>query len=539
MDQANRDVQGGLGKITGALKGLIGPVAAAVGIGQTFSAYLNEADALGDFAEKVNESVQDIDAWGQAVVLAGGDAVSFQSTVQTMTKSLAEIKNLGSGRAKAALDAFGISATDAEGNVRKATDVLMELAGKAETMSKEEFVGLAQKMGVDAGTANLLSQGGAAAGELIAKMREYSYTGQDADAAGKFNDALMLLKKSYMMVASVILREVLPPLTFLAEKITKFVKYLSGHRESVLAFFAGLALVITAKLIPAFLAMAKSILANPLTWLIALLAGVAIMIEDMLVWVDGGESAFGDLWTALLGSPEEARAIWAMFKEDLGNLITEAGYLWGALKEGCALFVEGAKFLWADLTGFISGAFEGISGVVSAVVSAIVGFFTGLWDAVSGGASSVAEAIGGFFRAAFEAIAGFVETFIIAPIRKVMELAAKAKALITGEAGAEAIYGQSEADMAKSADELNAQNMARWRESQAAQAQASPGAAGPSSAMVSPPAAGDTTVNNDNTSNATFNVTQNITTSDPAAAGAAANAGLGDVAQRTARSQNG
>jgi hypothetical protein len=45
------------------------------------------------------------------------------------------------------------------------------------------------------------------------------------------------------------------------------------------------------------------------------LAGLALVIEDLVVWAEGGESALGDLWAAMFGSPEEAAALWEEIKQ--------------------------------------------------------------------------------------------------------------------------------------------------------------------------------------------------------------------------------
>jgi hypothetical protein len=54
--------------------------------------------------------------------------------------------------------------------------------------------------------------------------------------------------------------------------------------------------------------MAAAMLASPITWMVAGITALALAVEDLVVWAEGGESAFDGLWTAIFGSPDEAIA---------------------------------------------------------------------------------------------------------------------------------------------------------------------------------------------------------------------------------------
>ena len=92
----------------------------------------------------------------------------------------------------------------------------------------------------------------------------------------------------------------------------------------------------------------------------ATIAGLALIIEDLIVWVQGGESAFGDLWDEIFGGVEGAKelfnefkqaiqAIWDVAKpvfEGLTNLILKGVYyvLKGTV-EMVALLAKGIRAL--------------------------------------------------------------------------------------------------------------------------------------------------------------------------------------------------
>jgi hypothetical protein len=322
LDQGLLQAQGQVHSFTNSIKTFIAPLAGALSFGALFGSWSAEADRLGKFADMIGESITTVDAWGQAAKLAGGSAEGFQSSIQSLNRGLADMATFGTGRAKAALDALGISATDSRGKAKKASDVLLEMAGVAERMDKTKFVGLAQKAGLDQGTIMLLQKGRQGVEELVKSREGLAYTQEDAANAKAFNESIANLKKAVMSAASILFNAIGPALAFVAEKLTKGAAFLRQHKPFVLAFFAGLATVITAKLIPAFAKMALTMLANPLTWIIGALTIVALLFADLYAYLDGGKSRFN--WGPIVNFFKE-------FKPLIIQVATLLGVFWAYL----------------------------------------------------------------------------------------------------------------------------------------------------------------------------------------------------------------
>jgi hypothetical protein len=539
MAKAQTAMTSGMGKITNALKSFAAPLIAAVGAVKLFNDYVTKADALGKFSASIGESITDIDAWGQAVQHAGGTSEGFQATVSSLTKSLAEVKNLGTGRAKAALDQLGISVTDAEGNMRKATDVMEELAEKGEKMDKAEFAGMLTKMGFDKGTIMLLQTGKIAVSDLVGQMKELSYTQEDAEVTAKFNDTWQDTRKSLDKVASIVLRFVVPALDWFLDKLKQLLVFLSKHEEAVVAFFTLIAVAITAMLIPALWSLFATIMSNPLTWLIVLIAALALVIEDLLVWVDGGESAFGDFWTSVLGSPEEAKMIWGYFKEDMKSLWDTVKIVGQTIAGTFTAIATGVGTAIGYVAAMIVGIFETVGQFIGDTAGALVTGLETAWNNLKAGVTVVVDFVKNTFRAGFEAIGKFIDTYIMAPLNKAIGLATKAKDFITGgNTSREQSDANLDLDLEKRREKAAAKKAEEEKAVALAQTQAVP--IGAASSGVTPP--GDTTNNIDNTSNTTnnsttnVNATINVTSSDPNAAGSNVNKELSNLAVKSERS---
>lgn len=348
----------------------LAPIAGALASKRLFGNFL-EAGEIGQFARSVGESTQEIDAWQEAVRHAGGSAEGFRSTVTALSRGLAEVATTGKGRAKVALDALGISATDANGKVRKATDVLLDLASKAETMDRAQFLGLATRLGIDQGTIRNLQTGNKALREQLDILRMRAVTDEDADVAADYADAVQDLRKSFQAVANIVIRSVTPALTKVAKTITKATDFLIRNRPIVLGIFIALAAVLGTKLVLALKAVtlatkafSAAILANPATLIIlAIIAAVVALIlvfEDLWNWVSGGESVLGDL----LGDFDT-------FYQSVMD------YIYGIRDAFVAAFQTVKDFVSSVIDGVKSGiasVVRGILGMITKIVSNIPSF---------------------------------------------------------------------------------------------------------------------------------------------------------------------
>lgn len=362
MQKAESLIKGAALRITKVL----GAIGAARLAKQAFSSYIKSADALGKFADSVGENVSVIDAWGLAVRQAGGTAEGFQASVDNLARGLNQVAFTGKGRAKAGLEAFGISVKDAQGNARKATDIMMELAGKAETMSKEQFRGLAQTLGIDKGTIMLLQQGRKSVQELVKEMKGMAISERDAEVAAEFNTAWQNLATSFQRVAAILFRALTPAFTKMAKVFTVFATFLKDHEAIVLTFFSGLALIVSRKVVPAFLRWAAAVLINPITWIIfAIVAGlilVGLAIDDVITYFKGGDSVIGRFLATMSKIFEDLN--WENFKAEMKAL------------------VQAFKDFWTEIKAMAGRIVDGIKDKISSAINAVKGLITGLIEEV-------------------------------------------------------------------------------------------------------------------------------------------------------------
>lgn len=331
-----------VGGIQGKLAGLTASFAGLYAVQQTFTTYLNEADSLLKFSRAMGQNVEEVDAWGQAVERSGGSAEGFRQSLKSMTLQLSKMSTTGMSRAGKILESVGIDAGEI-GRQRKAFDVFMDIADKMQGMSKEEAFGFGSSLGLGVGEITLLQQGRAGVADLVGKMKELGTITPDDTWVEDFNDGVADVKKSFMSLSAVVFRLFGPAFKQIVIWFKEANIWLRKHETAVKAFAIMVAGIITGMLLPTIGAFFMTLLSNPITWVVLALAGLALAIEDLIVWTEGGESAMDDLWEALFGDRENAQKTIDDTKKSFVELWDEAKSAWQSYKND---IVPGLQVLW-------------------------------------------------------------------------------------------------------------------------------------------------------------------------------------------------
>jgi hypothetical protein len=307
MRQITSVVSEGLSSVTSLFTGFSAGLAGIFSVGAAFSTWKEQAAEFGAVSRNLNMSMEDVQGWVGAMQKFGGSSADFESTLRGLNGQLAKMATLGTSRTGKLLESIGIDA-GAVGRQRDALDVLEDIAGVMEGMTADESRGLGAALGLDSSTIMLLQQGREGMKDLIREKKESAvYTKEDADAVKAYGVAMGALKKSFMGIMGVLFRMIMPAMTAVTKVIGDFVAGIRKHQTFLKVFFTMIAALVAGLLLPTILSFFAALLTNPMTWVILTLAALALAVEDLIVWMQGGESEFADFWAALFGSPEEAQ----------------------------------------------------------------------------------------------------------------------------------------------------------------------------------------------------------------------------------------
>lgn len=133
-------------------------------------------------------------------------------------------------------------------------------------------------------------------------------------------------------------------------------------------------------------AMLAAFLTNPIGWVIMLIGALMLVIDDLMTYLDGGESLFGDYWKPCIEWGKKAIALYKKIEPTI-------------------------KEVWDFVVNYITQSVNAIIGVFKI----LYGVFTGDWELIKQGFKDVGDAILKAFEVPFKWIKKQYDEYI-API---------------------------------------------------------------------------------------------------------------------------
>lgn len=322
----------------------------------TITNFVSAGDEIGRFASLNGIAVEQVQSLDNAVKISGGNVGEMRGTLADLNKQMTGLYPVNP------FAVIGVRATDAQGRIKPMTSLLTEVAGKMEGLGAAKQADIGKKLGLDQSTIVLLQKGQKEVAKLFEEQKQLGQlTKDDTKISRQMNEALARLKIAWNASGASIARVLTPALTFMSDKLMKLVLWMRKNSTFVTVFFGAIATIVTAVLVPSMYALAKATVLA--TWpfiaiglaVAAVSAFIAVLVDDYQTWKEGGQSAFGDTWK-----------------------IAEQAF------DG--MIAAGQKFI-----DFIMPLFEGLSTVVSGVMSYIVGLFTGDLGKMTDATSSMLE----------------------------------------------------------------------------------------------------------------------------------------------------
>lgn len=316
MNEFKEDVS----KTTGVIKNLARvAVVGAAAITGLAVASTRASDEQGKLADEIGDNVENIDALQFALERSGGSADGMTSSLRSLSIRAAEAAR-GVGSGVEAFGLLGISATNSNGDLKKSSDLMLEVSQRFQGLNKSQQIDLADKLGLS-DSIRLLQQGPAAIRELTDEARALGVTtAEDAAAAAEFQDGLTNIWKIVKQVSRVLARSLVP---MLKETNDMFIDWWKTNRSIIeqnlpewiekatfaiklltIAAGAWIAMRLVSHVMSLIAVMkafsAATMIANASAMLIpaliaAAIVAVGLLIDEIMTFIDGGDSFIGDL----------------------------------------------------------------------------------------------------------------------------------------------------------------------------------------------------------------------------------------------------
>ena len=270
------------------------------------------------------------------------------------------------------------------------------------------------------------------------------YNKEDIELYKKGREAVTKFQITMDDLSAKIMRSVSPAIKWLIDRLNVFSNWIDRNQNNIIRFLGVVAGTITALLIPSLIKLGIAMLTSPLPWIIALIGVLILIIDDLVTYLRGGDSALGAFWKPLI---EYTKTAWEWIKELYDAFVNSEA--WQAFKNAYAgIFshlLNGIKQLWDLITEFIStltssdtelsgwgqaikgiftsigGAFESIIGLITVAWGALIAVFTGdtsvledAWvvfcDGLKTGFDGVKNTLLGIFQVIKDNFSGLVDT---------------------------------------------------------------------------------------------------------------------------------
>lgn len=408
------NVRSGLSNL---MTGVVAPAFAGLASGELVQQFADDITQVDKLSKSLGMSVESLSAWRTAAEMAGVEANEVGEIFADFNDWMVDAKFNEGGAMYTDFIEKGLlpAVTDANGEMKKTEDYILEFADALHKMDPAQASGIARQIGLsDLQTASWIQSGGDAIRRQLELAKEIgTYTKEDAAAASEFTMSLKILTHSIRMMLLPVFRAIVPILT----RISKLFTEASKHATALIPVLSGIGVAVGVRMAGGFLAIAKSIKTAALAarafifspWgavLMALLA-IGLVLEDFLVWLDGGESAWGEYYEKIFGDTETAKQFFEDLYETAASVFTAIGKvidelsphfakLWASLKNLFTVFVNSTVFqgfanLVMDALGLIMDAIADFADYLVDNSENIAAFFSGLVDTIAGAVDSIAE----------------------------------------------------------------------------------------------------------------------------------------------------
>ena len=368
--------------LSGIASKLFAPLLAGVTLsfGAIFDSINSEMKQMNALSKATHTNIEDMTAWARAVNISGGDIEAFQGTLMTLNQNLTRISVTGHSRIKPFFEALGLDAVEL---AKKPVLESLSAIGKAiDGMDKRQSANMLSSMGFDKGTIKLLQSGEKGMKQLIARQKELGvYTAKDAKALAAMN-------KGFKEITSAIKTLFIPVFSRIISAASKVTKYLTNAalflRKNITALKNAvliLAVAFSGQLYKAVIGFFQELSVSPAMKVITVIGTLLLMIEDLYVYANNGNSAFEDLWKSM-GKPEDIAKGFKAVGDAINTIVKFLSKLDGADVVLLGLLTAVAPTIVSAIIGAIFAAAGAIPIIIGGAIIAAIAFIYNFKDEI-------------------------------------------------------------------------------------------------------------------------------------------------------------
>lgn len=360
--------------------------AATIGVKNFVDSNLNALDEIKQLSAVTGEAADEIYKLGKVAEVNGSSSQAAQASIEGLSRVIGEAA-AGIGRGAKSFEQYGLSAKKANGDIKTSSEMLGEISDKMKKMGEQEQIAMLAKLGIDGSMIQVLRLGNDELREQIELADKLTLgvgNAENAETAAAFKDNMTQLTQVFTAMGEYLSLRIAPAISRIIERFTKwfaenndlikailngfgrvfsFLFELAGAIDNVVSNTIGWRTVIYtlgAALLWLSRRMILAFATNPIGVAIMAIAGLILIIDDFITWLQGGESAFGDFYQSCADGLQWMEDKWdelvAWIKEKWDDAISWVKEKWNGFIDSFSL--EKIKKTFEDIKQTIINKFK-------------------------------------------------------------------------------------------------------------------------------------------------------------------------------------
>ncbi len=293
------------------IKRLVMPLIAAFGARALWKGFNDGVKMIDTYRKQIGMNTSELDKWAKANQYAGG---SQKALLDTMAKF---VKETG-----------------------QSADEFIEMMLHFNEMSEAEQEQFLKTKGYSEEAVAIFKKSDADIVNILSVTKDMAFTDKDIKTVKGFNEQWERFKVLSQGLGNILIRYIQPVLTSILKLVNGIGDWAVKHQGTLKVLISlltvafggaflrqlkagagagGIFVNVIKALTSGMLKFGKVLLASPLTWYIAALAGIYLILEDIYYFITGGESVIGDILNEWFGAEftetvkEELKELWEYF----------------------------------------------------------------------------------------------------------------------------------------------------------------------------------------------------------------------------------
>lgn len=353
--------------LKGTLTKVLGVIGGVAFIKSQFAEFTEAALEIDTASKTLGMDIKEFQGWQNAAEKVGLETRDLVQLFGDVSDRMYDAVLHDSGPFKDAVEDIGISLKGVKEGATSSADMLLQFARAVEKMPKDKAHGLLTQYSFDPESIKLIMMGEKELEKLIKTGKEKArFDKRDIENAQKLREAQQRLNTAWRTISALFASTVSPAITFLTNLLGDLLGWVKENKQFVIVFFTALAGVITTLMLPALSAMATAAWAAiaPFTPLIAGIGAIALVVDDLITYIKGGESALSGLWS-MFGTGDEIGARFKALWEGIKSILASVG---AALKAVAKFFILIFSLTGQGIVAAIDGIWKGVTKLYDVLV---------------------------------------------------------------------------------------------------------------------------------------------------------------------------